>query len=100
MNDFLLNGGDGYTAFNSRISEYNTRVLVSEAVAAAAETFAVGALQTEVSPHLEVTPQTEDARQTEAAQLLGTTPQTEASCVYGAAFQNGVRIHISGGLSE
>ena len=57
VNDFLLNGGDGYPAFNSRISEYNTRVLVSEAVAAAAETFAA-----------------------------------PSSC--------GVRIHISGGLSE
>ena len=100
VNDFLLNGGDGYTAFQSRLFEYNTRVPVSEAVAAAAANLAGGALQTEDSPHLQATPQTEAARQTEAAQLLGTTPQTEASCVSGAAFQNGARIHISGGLSE
>lgn len=86
VNDFLLNGGDGYTAFQDRLSEYNTRVLVSEAVAAAASNLAATS--------------SVGAPQTEAAQLLGTTPQTEASCVYGVAFQNGVRIHISGGLSE
>ena len=86
VNDFLLNGGDGYTAFQDRLSEYNTRVLVSEAVAAAASNLAaassVGARQTEVSPHLQATPQPGDARQTEAAP------------------QNGIRIIISGGISE
>ena len=86
VNDFLLNGGDGYTAFQEILSEYNTRVLVSEAVAAAASNLAaassVGARQTEVSPHLQATPQPGDARQTEAAP------------------QNGIRIIISGGISE
>ena len=104
VNDFLLNGGDGYTAFQSRLYEYNTRVPVSEAVAAAAANLAAtssgGALQTEVSPLLQATPQTEAARQTEAAQLLQASRQTEASYVSGAAPQNGARIQISGGISD
>ena len=104
VNDFLLNGGDGYTAFQSRLYEYNTRVPVSEAVAAAAANLAAtssgGALQTEAAQLLQATPQTEAARQTETAQLLQASRQTEASCVSGAAPQNGTRIHMSGGLSD